>query len=184
MNRLPLRFSAHIKNLQADQRGEAAVSFALILPVLLLLSCGIMEFAVAMMDRQQASESLRLFSRAVAISITTDDLAGIDQDGPTSCTYADANVTCSNGTSISNWEKLREGFQRAQEVFPRLEAGNIVLVFEPTDLAPDDADLGTMALVTVQFEDLDYEAKVLPLYDEVIETILFPTISNSLVVGG
>jgi hypothetical protein len=178
MNRLPLRFKAQIQRLWKDQQGEAAVSFALVLPVLLLLSCGILEFAVAMMDRQQASESLRLFSRAVAISITTDDLSGIDQDGPTSCTYADANVTCSNGTSISSWEKLREGFQRAQE------AGNIVLVFEPTDLAPADADLGTMALVTVQFEDLDYEAKVLPLYDEVIETILFPTISNSLVVGG
>ena len=59
-----------------------------------------------------------------------------------------------------------------------------MLIFEPTGLAPDDADVGTMALVTVQFQNLDYEARVFPFYNNMIEKILFPTISNSLVIGG
>jgi len=160
------------------------VSFALVLPILLVLSFGILEFALAMMDRHQASESLRRFSRAVAISISADDLSSISENTATSCTYSSFQVSCSNGTNLTNWTKLIAGFQDAQDIFPRLTAANIVLVFEPTGLAPEDADTGTMALVTVQYQNLDYEAKVFPLFDSLIETILFPTISNSLVVGG
>jgi Flp pilus assembly protein TadG len=193
MNKLQLLFSSipttgpsagPSAGLWANKKGEAAVSFALVLPVLLVVSFGILEFALAMMDRQQASESLRRFSRAVAITITTDDLANIEPDATTSCTYSNQNVSCDNGSSITSWTKLIAGFQSAQDIFPRLTADNVVLIFEPTGLAPDDADVGTMALVTVQFQNLEYVAKVFPFYNNMIEKILFPTISNSLVIGG
>jgi len=184
MNKRLSHFKRHKLALWRDQRGEAIVSFALVFPILLLLSFGILEFAFAMMDRHQAAESLRLFSRSVAISITTEDLENIESDSPTICSYSNQQVSCNNGTNIASWTKLIAGFQKAQAVFPRLNASHIVLIFEPTGLEPDEADLGTMALVTVQFQNLDYEAKVLPFYSDIIERILFPTISNSLVVGG
>ena len=170
--------------LWGDQKGEAAVSFALVLPVLLVVSFGILEFALAMMDRQQAAEGLRRMSRAVAITMTADDLANIESDATTTCTYSNLNVSCNNGSSITSWTKLIAGFQSAQDIFPTLTASNVVLIFEPTGLAPDDADVGTMALVTVQFQNLEYVARVFPFYNNMIEKILFPTLSNSLVVGG
>jgi Flp pilus assembly protein TadG len=193
MNKLQLLFKSipttgpsagPLASLWVNKKGEAAVSFALVLPVLLMVSFGILEFALAMMDRHQASESLRRFSRAVAITMTADDLANIETNGTTSCTYSNLNVSCDNGSSITSWTKLIAGFQSAQDIFPRLTASNVVLIFEPTGLAPDDADVGTMALVTVQFQNLEYVAKVFPFYNNMIEKILFPTISNSLVIGG
>ena len=173
-----------LRNIWRNQRGEAAVSFGLVLPILMLLSFGILEFAIALMDRQQASEALRIFTRTVAISLSSDDISGISSDSSTTCSYSEASVSCDNGSNVSNWTNLISGFNKAQDMFPRLRADNITLVFEPTGLSPDEDDDALMALVTVQFHDLDYEAKVFPFYDGLIEKILFPTISNSLVLGG
>jgi Flp pilus assembly protein TadG len=190
MNKHPLRCkdpkNTPGRNIWRDKRGEAAVSFGLVLPVLLLLSFGILEFALALMDRQQASEALRLFTRAVAISITSDNLSGINSDSATTCAYnaGSQSVTCANGSDVTNWQTLIAGFNDARAVFPRLTAENIVLIFEPTGLSPDVDDDALMALVTVQFQNLEYEARVFPLYNSLIERILFPTISNSLVLGG
>ena len=172
------------RRLISDNKGEAAVSFGLVLPILLLTSLGILEFALAVMDRQQAAESLRRFSRAVAVSMTASDLENVVGESATKCTYSDANVSCANGQSIETWTKLIAGFRDAQDIFPRLNSGNVVIVIEDSGLGPDDADNGTMALVTVQFVNLDYQAKVFPMYDGLIERILFPTISATYVIGG
>jgi len=172
------------RSIWRNQKGEAAVSFGLVLPVLLLLSFGILEFALALMDRQQASEALRIFTRSVAISLSSEDLSGISSDSSTTCSYTFLAVECSNGSSISRWTNLISGFNEAQAIFPRLTTSNVVLIFEPTGLSPDEDDDAIMALVTVQFQNLSYEAKVFPFYNGLIEKILFPTISNSLVLGG
>ncbi len=188
MNKRPLHCKStdHVprRNVWRDQRGEAAVSFGLVLPILMLLSFGILEFALALMDRQQASEALRIFTRSVAISLSAEDISGINSDSPTTCSYSEQSVSCSNGSKVSNWTNLISGFNKAQGIFPRLRADNIVLVFEPSGLSPDDDEDALMALVTVQFQNLDYESKVFPFYSGLIQKILFPTISNSLVLGG
>ena len=171
-------------NIWRNQQGEAAVSFGLVLPILMLLSFGILEFALALMDRQQASEALRIFTRSVAISLSYNDLSGINSDSSTTCTYSEQSVSCDNGSNVSNWTNLISGFNKAQGIFPRLKADNILLVFEPSGLSPDGDNDALMALVTVQFQNLEYESKVFSFYDGLIEKILFPTISNSLVLGG
>lgn len=172
------------RHIWRDQRGEAAVSFGLVLPILLLLSFGILEFALALMDRQQASEALRIFTRSVAISLTSEDISGISSNSSTTCSYANLAVSCDNGSNVANWTNLISGFNSAQDIFPRLRADNVFLIFEPTGLSPDEDDDALMALVTVQFQNLSYESKVFSFYDGLIERILFPTISNSLVLGG
>ena len=47
-----------------EQKGVAALEFAIILPVLLLLTCGIIEFSVALYDKAMITNASREGARA------------------------------------------------------------------------------------------------------------------------
>ncbi len=59
------------RRLRRDDRGEAIVGFAFVLPVLVLLSLAIFEFSLVMFDFHRAGEATRRAVRSVAIKRTT-----------------------------------------------------------------------------------------------------------------
>ena len=181
------KHSSHCKRIRLglwrDERGEAMVSFGLVLPVLLVMTFGILEFSLAAVERHQASQALRILTRGVAIHLTTDDLSNISAESSTKCTLQDSGWACAGGT-ISNWSNLYGVWTDAQTVLPRLNLSNVELTITPTSLADADAEKGTMALVTLQFVNLDYQSKVFTFYDDLMTKILFGDISASLILGG
>ena len=63
----------------ADQRGVAAVEFALIAPIMILTYCGLAELSIAMMAERRAAHSASVVADLVAQSgsISTTDLTDI-----------------------------------------------------------------------------------------------------------
>ena len=182
MNKLSLLFKSR-RNLAKDERGEAVVSFALVLPLLLFLRFGILEFALAMVERHQASQALRILTRGVATTLTTSNLSGIGSDAETKCGLTKNGWDCTGGT-ITGWGNLSTSWSSAKSVLPRLTTANVELIVTPTSLADADADTGTMAMVTIRFKNLTYQSVVFSLYDQAMTGILFQDMSASLVLGG
>ncbi len=71
------RFS--LKRFSGDRRGVAAVEFALLAPVLILLYCGLAELVLAMMAERQAAHSASVVGDLVAQeqSVTTAEVTDI-----------------------------------------------------------------------------------------------------------
>jgi Flp pilus assembly protein TadG len=160
-----------------NNAGVAAVEFGLIFPVLLLTTFAILEFAIALLDRHQASESLRRFTRSVAIIQTNIDLSA----GSVTCTVDDA-MACNS--SVISTDRVKVAFDEAHAIFPRLRPSNISVTWQTAGLEPNGANPGIMALVTVSYNNLDYKAKILPGVSPYIQKIIFPKMSMSLITGG
>ena len=73
----------HLKRLRSDERGVAAVEFALIAPIMILLYCGLAELSIAMMAERRAAHTASVVADLVAQSgsVTTTDLADIYKIG-------------------------------------------------------------------------------------------------------
>lgn len=72
-----------LNRLRSDQRGMAAVEFALIAPIMILLYCGLAELSIAMMAERRAAHAASVVADLVAQSgtMTTTDLADIYKIG-------------------------------------------------------------------------------------------------------
>lgn len=91
------------RDTEGNQRGAALVEFAFVLPVLLILLFGIVEFAVAFNRAQAVEASAREGGRLAAISTTStgdvttrvnDALAGISLDGAVSVSVNPGGQPC------------------------------------------------------------------------------------------
>jgi Flp pilus assembly protein TadG len=109
---------------RADERGAAAVEFALVVPVLLLLLFGIISYGYMLSFRQAISQAAAEGARAAAVTLagTSDaqrsalartaveealDSYGVDCTGAMTCTINAAD-TCGSATCVSveldyNW---------------------------------------------------------------------------------
>jgi len=69
----------HLSRFFSDQRGLAAVEFALIAPIMILTYCGLAELSIAMMAERRAAHSASVVADLVAQSgtISTTDLTDI-----------------------------------------------------------------------------------------------------------
>jgi len=72
-----------LRRLRSDQRGVAAVEFALIAPIMVLIYCGLAELSIAMMAERRAAHSASVVADLVAQSgqITATELGDIYQIG-------------------------------------------------------------------------------------------------------
>jgi Flp pilus assembly protein TadG len=69
-----------LKRIRSDERGVAAVEFALIAPIMILLYCGLAELTIAMMAERRAAHSASVVADLVAQQtngVSTADLTDI-----------------------------------------------------------------------------------------------------------
>jgi Flp pilus assembly protein TadG len=70
-----------LRRIRSDERGVAAVEFALIAPIMILLYCGLAELSIAMMAERRAAHSASVVADLVAQApnslVTTTDLGDI-----------------------------------------------------------------------------------------------------------
>jgi|HubBroStandDraft_5_1064220.scaffolds.fasta_scaffold23779_2 Flp pilus assembly protein TadG len=109
--------------LRAGEQGQSLVEFALLLPVLMLLTTGIFVFGVAMNNYMELTNAVSVAARTVAINagITTDPCAtastavinaapGLSSSGMTfSVTFVSASVTAPGTSCKSDAADLTSG---------------------------------------------------------------------------
>lgn len=89
------------------ERGAAAVEFALVAPVLILLLLGIMEFSKAFHDQASLSAAAREGARAMALGDTVAEARAAARDAAGGLTLTDAQIavsptSCTTGAAGEN----------------------------------------------------------------------------------
>jgi Flp pilus assembly protein TadG len=131
-----------LKRLRTDQRGVAAIEFALIAPVAILLYCGFAELTMAMMANRHAAHAASVVGDLIAQSpsVSQADINDIFTAGgaimypftPTALTLRVTSVTAdSNGVPRVIWSKANG--------MSVLGTGSAVSGFPPTLLAVGDS---------------------------------------------
>lgn len=97
--RRPVR-AARVRDRRRDQRGAAAVEFALVLPILLLLVFGIIAYGYMLSFRQSMSQAAAEGARAAAVNVNagareTEAIAAVNEAlGAYGVSCSDAGMTC------------------------------------------------------------------------------------------
>ncbi|MCH6567168.1 MAG: pilus assembly protein [Nitrospinae bacterium] len=102
-------------------RGNALVGLAFLLPIVLGLSFGILEFSVLIFDFHRANEATRRIARQAAIIAPLVDQATLSNNGSATCT----------GTACKGLAALTEV---AKSVFPKIGPENVAITYSLTDI--------------------------------------------------
>jgi hypothetical protein len=114
------------RRLLASCSGVTALEFALIAPVLMLLTFGAIEVVIALFDMHRMGDATRAAARAAAVSPMIPDPARV-ADGPVVCNGSGSSASC--GGSIANGASFSTILAAAQRSMPALTGGNLRLTY-------------------------------------------------------
>ena len=91
-------------NIKKNEKGASAVEFALILPILVLLVFGIIEFGIAFNNYITITHAAREGARLAAVDLNNPDLKTIivERAYPVAITEDDIEITTPLGTNIGD----------------------------------------------------------------------------------
>jgi hypothetical protein len=157
-----------MKKLLRDTRGNALVGLAFLLPIVLGLSFGILEFSVLIFDFHRANEATRRIARQAAIVAPLVNQATLTKNG---------SATCSTATGCTGLVALTEV---AQSVFPKIGPENVVITYSLTRIG-EDLPLGFLRkpLITVRITSLQHDFLLFNGLNGAPKSLTFPPLTTS-----
>jgi len=137
-----------LKKLLRNSDGATAVEFAFILPVLLLISFGILEFIAVFFQNHKINEATRIIARNLSVSAPLVSEATLLADNTHQCTAA----TCPGISAI---------ITDAQALLPDLTAADVEISYEIKDLGGIGYSVGYKPLIIVNLTAQTYDFIVL-----------------------
>ncbi len=151
------------------RRGAVAVEFAFILPVLLVLTMGLIEVSLLVFDYHRAGEAMRQAVRAIEI-------------GPAITSYAILPVSCPGG-GVCDVARFNAVLADIQAVIPDFGPDNLQITYSASGL-DDAATPGVVTpFVTVSVVNLQHDLLILnSLVPGLPASITFPPFSTTRLV--
>jgi Flp pilus assembly protein TadG len=145
-----------------DRGGAMAVEFALIAPLLLLITVGIFETIFLLSDIQTASEATR---RGARIALIEDPIVAyntVAKSNTVTCTSSGSKVSCSSGT-VSAEATFTDIVASMKEIAPWVTDQNVRVIYAKSGI-DTDAKLLT-PLITVELTNVTYQPKTTSSFD-------------------
>ncbi len=155
-----------MKKLLRDTRGNALVGLAFLLPIVLGISFGILEFSVLIFDFHRANEATRRIARQASIVEPLVDQDTLTNNGSATCT----------GTGCPN---LAELTAVAKSVFPKLNPENVAITYSLTEIGDLDTPGGVKPLITVRITGLQHDFLLFNGLAGVPKSLTFPPLTTS-----
>ncbi len=171
------------RRLRRDDRGEAIVGFAFVLPVLVLLSLAIFEFGLVMFDFHRAGEATRRAVRLVAISDPVADLSGFSAGSAIQCTSSGVSVSCS-GSAAADAGVFDAMVSNMQEILPAIGPQNVEIEYTDSSVGDPTTPGGIIPLVTVKLVNLTHAFFLVQLIPGMPEELTYPPFTANLLAGG
>ena len=166
-----------------DEDGAFIVEFGIAFPILIMLSFGLLEFSLVVFDYQRAAEATRAGIRHAILYTPIANTGAILEGETITCKNTSGTVTCDGGvpddTADDHFQYLLE---EMQGIYPTLEAKNIIITYEGTDVGDADSSGGIFPLVTVHLTGVRHDMIVGHIIG--IDTIEFPPFSTSVLGPG
>jgi Flp pilus assembly protein TadG len=166
-----------------SERASTAVEAALIMPVLIFFTFGIIEFAMVMFEMNRANDATRRAARQIVIGNPIPDVTDlIDLDTtPVTCDMPGGSVQCSGGASVDNAATFTDALADMQLILPNMTSANLVVVYNASE-GIDGAMPGVNTpMITVTLEDYTYNFIIAGVVPGMPTSITLPSFSTTLV---
>lgn len=145
-----------------DRRGAMAVEFALIAPLLLLVTAAIFETIFLISDIQTASEATRRGARIALVENPIVAYSTVAKNSSITCTQKGGTVSCSTGT-VAAAATFTAMVTAMQQIAPWITAENVRVTYAKSGI-DTDAKLLT-PLITVEIVNATYQPKATSSFD-------------------
>ncbi len=191
---MPGRLRRTLSRFVHETDGAYIIEFAITMPVLILLSLGLLEFSLVSFEFQKASEATRRAARYVIIGNdipNTANLLDVDSAPVITCTSTGGEVSCDNASpagtaSGGTYPTANENFQAMlalmQAIKTDLEEEMVVVTYESTKVGDVDNAGGVIPLVTITITGLVHTLVTGKMIG--VETMDFPDFKTSILGSG
>ena len=177
------RLAPILRRFLANEDGAFLIEFAIAFPVLILLSFGLLEFSLVVFDYQRAAEATRAGVRQTILYTPIANTGAIEEGSVITCYKTTETVQCDGGlpnaTADEHFQYLLE---EMQGIYPTLEAGNLIITYEGTDVGDADSSGGIFPLVTLHLKGVKHDMIVGHIIG--IDTIEFPPFTTTVLGPG
>ena len=160
-----------------EEAGEALIGFAFALPVLLGLMLAILEFGLLAFDYHRAGEAVRRGARLAATALPVADTAGFTAGSTATC-IATGGVSC-NGETALRPENFEAVVATMHEIYPKLTAGNVELVYTASGIGETGTPAGILPLVTVRLLGVEHDYLMLGFVPGMPDKLTFPPFTTN-----
>ncbi|MCK5623149.1 MAG: pilus assembly protein [Alphaproteobacteria bacterium] len=179
------RLAAILRRFLGDEGGAFIVEFGIAFPVLIMLSFGLLEFSLVVFDYQRAAEATRAGVRQTILYTPIANTATILEGSVITCYKTTETVQCdggspqADGVADAHFQVLLD---EMQGIYPTLEAKNIVITYEGTDVGDAESSGGIFPLVTLQLKGVKHNMIVGHIIG--VDTIEFPPFTTTVLGPG
>jgi Flp pilus assembly protein TadG len=156
-----------LRALWRDTDGNTLVGFALLSPVLLSLTLGIVEFSLLAFDFHRANEATRRIARAAAMTAPLVSETTLTSNGTAQC----------SGAGCAGLDALTDG---ADDIFPDITVSNVQVTYSLTGIGDLATPGGVKPLITVTLTGLTHDLVMLGAFPGLPTSITFPSFSTSI----
>lgn len=145
-----------IKNLRKKNEGSMIVEMAIIGPILVLMTIGILEFILAFTSYIQVNEAMRAAAREAFLQDTVADIDNLETLD--AVCQKDVGDTLDCGSYAVNSEAAFNAIvAKAVSVYPKLTENNIIVTYSPSGVGSSSTTDGTVPTVSVEVRDYSYQ---------------------------
>ncbi|MFQ5534981.1 MAG: TadE/TadG family type IV pilus assembly protein [Sphingomonadales bacterium] len=161
--------------------GATAVEFAIIAPVVLLLSAGIMEFTILMFDYHRAGEAARRGARIASFQTAIGRLDNLADGATVTCSASGGGgVTCTNGPVVVD-QTFFTILAAMREIMPEIEGENLTVSYAPSGIGDITTPGGIKPRVTVELEGLEHDFILFGGFTGLPDSLLLPSFSTTVI---
>lgn len=166
-----------------DERGAAALSTALIMPLVLLVSLGFVDFALLVSDMHRATEATRRAARAAAIAEPIPAIDTMAEGSEIVCT-ANANGVDCGGAAVTNPAVFDAVLAEARRLIPDLGHANLAVTYTHRGLGDADRPSGILPLIRVDLRAVTFRFRALRIFPGAPETLTLPSFESVQIASG
>lgn len=169
-------------SLLRDEGGSAAVAFALLLPLLLGISLGIVEVAGLVLDYHRAGEATRRAARAAVIGQPVASLAALAAGGTVACTGG-ASVTCTGG-AVTNAAAFAAILAEMQAIHPGITGERVTIEYRSSGIGDPSSPGGLLPLVGVRLTGLEHRFTAAGAVPGLPDAVTLPDFATAMLGHG
>ncbi len=171
-----------LRRLLRDSGGNALVEFGLILPTLLLVTFGAIEFTITMFDYHRLGEAARRGAREAIMTAPVAKLETLEATGTITCTNTGSiscGATTKHSTAAANFSAILTAIQ---EIAPGVAASNVRISYTWSGIGDLTTPGGIKPVVTVELTNVTHEFTLLSIIPA-LDHIVLPSFTTSVVAN-
>ena len=139
-----------------ESTGSTAIEFAIMGPVILLLTAGILESMLLLFDYHRATEATRRGARLASYQQPVAELDSLDGGATVICSSAADVVNC-GGATLFSVATFTAVLAEMREIVPQIQQEDLEIVYAPSNIGDITTPGGLKPQVTVRITGVVHE---------------------------